>query len=120
MKQKTLIIGFLALILIGAILTAGCARARNGAGPNPASPALSTPTPPVPPANTPAAPGSSTCSAEGGSVCDAGTDCPAKWVDATDTFSCCSQACTVPGGSATATIEPYGTEVTNGDLGDII
>ncbi|HVP24533.1 MAG TPA: hypothetical protein VMS81_00950 [Methanomicrobiales archaeon] len=119
MKRETIALGFLALILFGAILSPGCARERRREGPNPVPPALTTPALPGRPTITAAVPGSATCSAEGGSVCSAGTDCPGRWLDASDTFSCCSSSCTSPGGVATVTIEPYGTEVTNGDLGSI-
>jgi len=61
MRHQTLVLGILALILIGAILTAGCAaRERRGAGINPAPSAIRTPTPPARPTTTPALPGTAT------------------------------------------------------------
>ena len=121
MRRQTLVLGILALILIGAILTAGCAaRERRGAGINPAPSAIRTPTPPARPTTTPALPGTATCTDEGGSTCSIGTDCPAAWDDAADTFSCCQEPCSNAGGDAIITIDPYETEVMDSDLGDIL
>jgi len=119
MDRRTLLIGLLALILVGAILACGCARERRGETSPPAPPALRTPPRPAQPTVTPAVPGAGTCSALGGSTCSPGTDCPGTWLDASDSFSCCSQSCTGAGGSAAVTIEPYQTEATNTGLGDI-
>jgi hypothetical protein len=120
MRHQTLVLGFLALILIGAIITAGCAKERKETGANPAPPAIRTPTPPARPTTTPALPVAGTCTAKSRSVCNSDTDCPGRWLDATDTFSGSPQPCTSAGGNAIVTIDPYGTEVTNSDIGDIL
>jgi hypothetical protein len=47
-----------------------------------------------------------TCRQLGGDICPATGNCPGSWLDAVDSFSCCSQSCTEMAGEV-HTIEPF-------------
>jgi hypothetical protein len=78
----------------------------------------------VVPASSPVPPDSaysgSSCTALGGDVCTAGEECRGSWLAATDTFTCCSQACTGTMAAETLTIEPFDILQENEDLGSIV
>jgi len=60
------------------------------------------------------------CSGLGGFECDVGEECQGEWLDATDSFSCCSQACEpVADNEDILTIDPFETNPENEDLGDL-
>jgi hypothetical protein len=62
----------------------------------------------------------STCTALGGDMCTAGEECRGSWLTASDSFTCCSQACSATNSSETLTIEPFGTLEENEDLGSVV
>lgn len=108
-------------LLVSSLCMAGCVRDRADRAmvtdtltPSPVittAPAASVPATPAPAA--PAVPSRTanevthkTCTHLGGDICDATGDCPGSWLNAADSFSCCSRPCT---GMAdeTLTIEPF-------------
>ena len=54
-----------------------------------------------------------TCSELGGEICTAGIECSGKWLDASDSYECCSVTC----GSDILTIDPFDINEDNDDLG---
>lgn len=50
-----------------------------------------------------------TCVELNGYVCEVGNECEGKWLDASDTFSCCSKKCGVGEGEILS-IEPFDLE----------
>ena len=97
-KQKHRIFGLLLVLIIGAVLMSGCTQnstdqktttqpqdtiktttLQSQGTVNPQSPIKVT--------------GLKTCAALSGHVCGAGSECDGTWLDASDTFSCCSKKC---------------------------
>ena len=62
---------------------------------------------------------SKTCAELNGDVCDVGEDCGGQWLDATDTFSCCSQSCQSSANGSIIDIDTFELAPENEDLGDI-
>jgi len=60
-----------------------------------------------------------TCGSLGGDVCEAGEECTGEWLDASDTFSCCSKKCEYEGDEEILTIEPFETIPENEELGEL-
>ena len=104
-----------AALLVSSLCMAGCVQDQTGRSavndtltPNPV---IATPT--SAPAATTAVPvptmqgiAARTCSQLGGDLCSATEDCPGSWLDAADSFSCCSRPCMETAG-AVLTIEPF-------------
>jgi len=71
-------------------------------------------------AGNPAGSTGQTCIQLGGDICTTGEDCSGSWLDARDSFSCCSIPCS---GTETAgsviTLEPFEPSPTMDDLVDI-
>ena len=61
-----------------------------------------------------------TCSQLNGFKCSTGDECPGKWLDASDTFSCCSVKCKSPTGKEILTIGDLDFGHENEDLGDVV
>lgn len=115
MNSSTLFSLFCAGLLISSLFIAGCMRDRAGRdAPGPAPDrSLS------PPAGQASAPASATappvtgfvgrtCASLGGDICTAGEECTGSWLNAQDSFSCCSRVCTGSAGSGTIlTIAPF-------------
>jgi hypothetical protein len=117
-------------LLISSLVVAGCIRDRADRGAATAvPPQLTTP---VAAAQSPvtAAPAASqeasrsttakTCAALGGDTCSPGEDCTGSWLNAQDSFSCCSVTCAGPSGSgAVVTIAPFETPASLDELESI-
>ncbi len=59
-----------------------------------------------------------TCADLGGYICDVGEECEGKWLDAFDTFSCCSERCESTLEDKLV-IDPFDVNPENEDLGDV-
>jgi predicted small secreted protein len=113
-----------AVILIGALLVAGCAGGRGFARDRetgtPAVSGTQTKDSGGNPAQT-AQKGSAltakTCAAQSGTICGAGQTCTGTWIAASDSFSCCSGKVADAGSGPVLTVEPIGMGEENGDLG---
>lgn len=57
----------------------------------------------------------STCVELGGNICTVGIECTGEWLEATDTFDCCSVEC----GGEIITIDPFETNEEIEDLGGL-
>ncbi|RZN36907.1 MAG: hypothetical protein EFT35_07425 [Methanophagales archaeon ANME-1-THS] len=112
MQKHQLLAGLLALSVLCIVLTSGCVQ-EKGATP--------TPPPSAPPTlSTSVAGGLKTCTELNGYVCEVGDECPGEWLDASDTFSCCSKPCTSSIREAgVLTIEPFEPNPENEELGDV-
>jgi hypothetical protein len=73
-RQKYLMFGVLALVVVGMIFVIGCVRQQNSVTPDMTS-------------------GLKTCAELNGYECGVGDECQGDWLDASDTFSCCSELC---------------------------
>jgi hypothetical protein len=112
---------FCVALLVSSLCMAGCARDRAERGVVTdmlaTSPVITT----APAAGIPATPAPAaatvtsravkvvtgrTCSQLGGDICPATGNCPGSWMEAVDSFSCCSQSCTGMAGEV-LTIEPF-------------
>ncbi len=51
-----------------------------------------------------------TCAELNGYICGVGDECGGKWLDASDTFSCCSKKCEASAGGEALSIEPFDLE----------
>jgi|GEM_PF-3268979 len=60
--------------------------------------------------------GLKTCAELNGYECDVGEECEGEWLDAADSFSCCSEECK----EETLTLEPFDTGPENEELGDVL
>ena len=58
-----------------------------------------------------------TCEELGGYICEEGVTCSGEWLDASDTFRCCSCDCSMSQDEP-LTIEPFEPAPENEDLGD--
>jgi hypothetical protein len=116
MEKHKLLAGLLALSVICVALTSGCVK-EEGPRPTPTSTPSATPTPTI---TTSVAGKLKTCAELNGSVCEVGEECQGEWLDASDTFSCCSKPC-ISGISEAGilTINPFEPEPENEELGDI-
>lgn len=103
-------------LLISSLFIAGCVRDRGDHGeeqtPVPTVMVTKTPGTTATPAQSPVpavpAPSGKTCAALGGDTCTVGEDCTGSWLNAQDSFSCCSGTCSGAGaGGAVITIEPF-------------
>ena len=63
--------------------------------------------------------GSKTCAELSGYTCDVGEECEAAWLNASDTFSCCSQSCQSDIGGNIINIDAFELAPENEDLGDL-
>lgn len=61
--------------------------------------------------------GLETCEELGGYICEVGEECEGEWLDASDTFRCCSCNCTASE-EEPLTIEPFEPTPENEELGD--
>lgn len=53
-------------------------------------------------------------------MCEVGEECPGEWLDASDTFSCCSEPCkSTISDEEILTIEPFELDPENEVLGDV-
>jgi hypothetical protein len=89
-KQKLLTFGLIAILVICIVLISGCVKEKSET-------LTPTPTPSVTPTPTatltPAPASLKTCTELNGYVCEVGEECQGEWLDASDTFSCCSEKC---------------------------
>jgi predicted small secreted protein len=101
------------ILLVSSLCVAGCVQDQAGRGAMNATPG-ETPVITIPP-SSPATPvpvhtvqetGARTCSQSGGDLCSDDEDCSGSWLDAADSFSCCSRPCSGTAG-AVLTIEPF-------------
>ena len=97
------------MALVAILITSGCVRDQQ-----PAAPTGGDEPPVVPDADL------KTCSGLGGSECSVGEECNGQWLDATDSFNCCSQACesTLDEGDI-LDIDPFEVDPENEELGDL-
>ena len=117
MEKRKLLTGLIALSLICIALTSGCVNEKRTT-PSPSSTPALTPTPA--PSVTPASDGLQSCTELNGFECGMGEDCPGEWLDASDTFSCCSEPCTSStGAEGVLTIEPFEPNPENEELGEV-
>lgn len=91
----------------------GCTKKENP------PPELPTPNPPQPnqtePPKQPEITTPETCDELDGFECKIDEDCPGEWLDASDTFSCCSVECN----STKLEIPPFEPTPEDEDLGDL-
>jgi hypothetical protein len=124
MGKRKLLTGLIAISVICIVLTSGCVK-ENGSAPSPTATPTSTTASSVTPAPS-AAPitkssGLKTCAELNGYECGMGEECPGEWLDASDTFSCCSEPCTSStGDEGVLTIEPFELNPENEELGEVI
>lgn len=129
MGKNKLLTGLIAISVICIALTSGCVK-ENGSAPSPAATPTSTPKPTsaTEPSVTPAPSAASidesgglkTCAELNGYECGMGEDCPGEWLDASDTFCCCSEPCTSStGDEGVLTIEPFEPNPENEELGEV-
>ena len=125
MEKNKLLMGLIAISVICIALTSGCVK-ENGSAPSPT--ATPTPTSTTAPSVTPAPSAASitesgglkTCAELNGYECGMGEECPGEWLDASDTFSCCSEPCTSStGDEGVLTIEPFELNPENEELGEV-
>jgi hypothetical protein len=108
--------GLLAISVLCIVLTSGCVK-EKGATPTPPPAPSATLTPTL---TASLAGGLKTCAELNGYVCEVGDECPGEWIDASDTFSCCSKPCTSSISEAgLLTIEPFEPNPENEELGDV-
>ncbi|MBI4020218.1 MAG: hypothetical protein HY367_02715 [Candidatus Aenigmarchaeota archaeon] len=88
------------VLLMGAVIVSGCSR--QGTTPDGTTGSLT---------------GLKTCWDLNGKVCSTGQECTGNWVEASDTFACCSKAC--GGAEEPLTIETFDTTPENADLGEV-
>ena len=121
MNRASLFSLFCVALLVGSLCMAGCVRDRAERGvvtdtlaTSPVittAPAAGVPATPAPAAATVTAQAvkevtGRTCSQLGGDICPATGNCSGSWLDAADSFCCCSRPCTgMPG--EVLTIEPF-------------
>jgi hypothetical protein len=121
MNRASLFSLFCLALLVTSLCMAGCVRDRAERGtvtemliPSPVittAPAAGVPSTPAPAAATVTARTVNevthkTCTQLGGDICAATGNCPGSWLDAADSFSCCSLPCTGMAGEVLA-IEPF-------------
>lgn len=109
MKQVSLFSLLCMALLLSSLCMAGCVRDRADRGtvtdtvtPSPVittAPAAGVPSTPAPattavPARTANEVTHKTCTQLGGDICSATGNCPGSWLDAADSFICCSRPCT--------------------------
>ena len=113
-------------LLISSLCIAGCTRDREDRSTmtqntqdsplvtiNPVSTATTSPAP----AGMGGGTQDKTCSQLGGDRCIAGEDCNGSWLDARDSFSCCSKNCTGPGSMGEVLVlEPFEPSPTMDEL----
>lgn len=114
MNSSTLFSVLCAGLLISSLFIAGCVRDRGDHGEEqgsvPTTMVTKTPgtTVTLSPSPVSAVSSGKTCAALGGDTCTAGEDCSGSWLNAQDTFNCCSKTCSGAGaGAAVITIEPF-------------
>lgn len=116
-------------LLIGSLCIAGCTRDRDDRGTisptaeeKPVVTKISdiATTQSMGSAGNPAGSTGKTCIQLGGDSCITGEDCSGSWLDARDSFSCCSIPCSGTGGAGSViTLEPFEPSPTMDDLVDI-
>ena len=127
MEKRKLLVELIAISAICIVLASGCVKEEGTA---PSSTPTSTPTsttttaPSVTstPSTTPITEsgGLKTCAELNGYECEMGEDCSGEWLDASDTFSCCSEPCTSStGDDGIVTIEPFELNPENEELGGV-
>jgi hypothetical protein len=101
------------VLLAGSLCMAGCVQNQAGRGNVTGTPAeimvvTASPAVPSPPVTvlTVQETSAKTCSMLGGDICSDDEDCPGSWLDAADSFSCCSKPCSKTGG-VVLTIVPF-------------
>jgi predicted small secreted protein len=101
------------LLLAGSLCMAGCVQTQAGReagndthGETPVMTAAITPLVTPVPLRTVQETGAGTCSQLGGDRCSDDEDCAGSWLDAADSFSCCSRPCSGTGGTV-LTIVPF-------------
>lgn len=119
MHEKYLII-LLAVFVV--ILASGCVK-ESTPGPNEVTtttaiaPVTSTIVP-VTTTTEEVSAGLKTCAQEGGHTCESGETCEGNWLDASDTFHCCSELCQ---SEEELEVEPFDLESEESDeIGDIV
>lgn len=63
--------------------------------------------------------GTKTCAELSGHTCDVGEECKGEWLNAADTFSCCSQSCESNVSGDIINIDAFELAPENEDLGDL-
>jgi hypothetical protein len=121
MEKRKLLIELIVISVICIVLTSGCVKEKGAA---PSSTPTSTTAPPVTstPSVTPITEsgGLKTCAELNGYECGLGEDCPGEWLDASDTFSCCSEPCTSStSDDGIVTIEPFELNPENEEFGEV-
>jgi len=121
MNRASLFSLFCLALLVTSLCMAGCVRDRADRGtvtdtltPSPVittAPAAGVPATPAPvatavPARTANEVTHKTCTQLGGDICVVTSECPGSWLDAVDSFSCCSRPCTGMADEV-LTIEPF-------------
>jgi hypothetical protein len=116
-KQKLLTFGLMAILVICIVLISGCVKEKSET-------LTPTPTPSVTPTPTatltPAPASFKTCTELNGYVCEVGEECQGEWLDASDTFSCCSEKCKSSiSEEELLTIDLFEVNPENEELGDV-
>ena len=115
--MKSKIIGTsLVVLLIGIVLVIGCIGGKTPPKEAPAPTPENYTTPP-PESEEPIV-ALKTCTELNGDVCEVGEECLGEWLDASDTFSCCSTTCNSTLGEELE-IETFDLTPENEDLGDL-
>lgn len=130
-KQKTLVFILTAMLITSVLFTSGCVRGKP-------KPTQTTTTKPLQTTTTKALqttttrilgttttkpaekPGLETCAELGGYDCAVGEDCEGNWLDASDTFSCCSKKCKSITKEGVLTLNPFDIGPENEKLGEVV
>lgn len=114
-KQKLLGIGLITILVIGIVFVSGCTgKAKQSEGT--AEQSEETTEPASESEDTSVL---NTCTELNGHICSVGDDCIGEWLDASDTFSCCSKTCSTATGEEILDISPFEETPENEELGDL-
>jgi len=110
------------MAVIGMLLISGCVQQETGPSDTgqPTGPSDTTPDT-SPPSSGPDITALVACAEQNGHECSIGYECNGDWLDASDTFSCCSQSCESGGLSEDEIldIELFEENLENEELGDL-